>query len=304
MPAGCSRSAGWRCCARSETGEPAFHSRRFAGRRCIRGQVLRCPGSRTRTGLGPVPATPARTRADETHLDCGPAGSPAAAGLPRLTTANPPKQCFSRVGCGGFCSQSSRSIHQHGPLFNYGPYYGYPPFEPYGPLERVPPVHRRLPGQWRRRPWTWPRARSRGLVRPRRHLQRRPRATARGPHGGWFHGDGCGQARPLPRAQVLAAPRLVRRRLHAVARPTRSTRRTTDAVSRYAGRRRAGASGRVLRRTTARSIRPDSPPRAGSRSDSMSGTLRVPFGRASAQLSMPEHRDHHGKETAEMMTLR
>jgi hypothetical protein len=33
-----------------------------------------CPGSWTRTGLGPIPASPARICADEIHLDCGTSG--------------------------------------------------------------------------------------------------------------------------------------------------------------------------------------------------------------------------------------
>jgi hypothetical protein len=52
--------------------------------------------------------------------------------LPAITFANPPKQCFSPFGFGGFCPGIFSKLHQHGPLFNYGPYYGYPPFEPYG----------------------------------------------------------------------------------------------------------------------------------------------------------------------------
>jgi hypothetical protein len=93
-----------------------------------------CPGSRTRTGLGPLPVTP-HGSAPMRHTSLAVVlGAILLLSTPGLVDAFPPSEFpYGNTNGPGCLASITCMLHQHGPLYNYGPYYGYPPFEPYGP---------------------------------------------------------------------------------------------------------------------------------------------------------------------------
>lgn len=160
--------------------------------------------------------------------------APVLLAVPGFASANPPKQCFSPFGFGGFCPGIFSKLHQHGPLFNYGPYYGYPPFEPYGPWNSYLQYNGGFGGGYGG-------AQGHGHGGHGDMAGRGGICTGGGGgwhsswlNGGWFHGAGCAScghtslfhshgSHPMPSGGCTSCQ------------PTAFNAMTTDPLTRYAG---------------------------------------------------------------------